>query len=94
MSEQEYRILGAIGSAPTRFYETANRHRLKNQSTLDDLLTRPIISNNNTASYQLAKYLAKLLSSLSVSEYCKKYQQFHYSYKRKGYTEELRSHIL
>ena len=30
---------------------------------------RPIISNIGTASYQLAKYLAKLLSPLSTSEY-------------------------
>ena len=30
---------------------------------------RPIISNINTASYQLQKYLAKLLSPLSMSEY-------------------------
>ena len=33
------------------------------------LFLRPIISNTNTGSYQLAKYLANLLSPLSTSEY-------------------------
>ena len=68
-SEQEYKRLYPTGSAPTRFYGTAKLHKLKNDSTVDDLPIRPIISNINTASYQLAKYLAKLLSPLSMSEY-------------------------
>ena len=37
--------------------------------TIDDLLIRLTVSNIGTASYQLTKYLAKLLSSLSKSEY-------------------------
>ena len=52
-----------------QFYGTAKLHKLKNDSTVDDLPIRPIISNINTGSYQLAKYLAKLLSPLSMSEY-------------------------
>ena len=44
-------------------------HKLKNDSTVDDLPIQPTISNINTASCQLAKYLAKLLSPLSMSEY-------------------------
>ena len=43
--------------------------KLRNDNTVDDLPIRPIISNINTASYQLAKYLANLLSPLSMSEY-------------------------
>ena len=42
---------------------------MKNGSSVDDLPLRPIISNVGTASYQLAKYLIKLLSPLSRSEY-------------------------
>ena len=68
-SEQEYKRLYPTGSAPARFYRTAKLHKLKSDSTVDDLPIRPIISNINTASYQLAKYLAKLLSPLSTSEY-------------------------
>ena len=49
-SEQEYKRLYPTGSAPTRFYDTAQRHKLKNDSTVDDLQIRPIISNINTAS--------------------------------------------
>ena len=45
---------------------TAKRHKLKNGSSVDNL---PIISNVGTASCQLAKYLAKLLSPLSKSQY-------------------------
>ena len=44
-------------------------YKLKNDSTVDELSIRPIISNINTASCQPAKYLAKLLSPLSTSEY-------------------------
>ena len=44
-------------------------YKLKNDSTVDELPIRPIISNINTASCQPAKYLAKLLSPLSTSEY-------------------------
>ena len=36
---------------------------------VDELPIRPIISNINTTSYQFAKYLAKLLSPVSTSEY-------------------------
>ena len=36
---------------------------------IEKLPIRPIISNLNTATYHLAKYLAKLLSPLSTSEY-------------------------
>ena len=68
-SEQEYKRLCPAGSAPARFYGTAKINKLKNDSTVDDLPIRPIISNINTASYQLAKYLANLLSPLSMSEY-------------------------
>ena len=36
---------------------------------IEKLPIRPIISNLNTATYHLAKYLAKLLAPLSTSEY-------------------------
>ena len=36
---------------------------------VDDLPLGPIISNINTALYELAKYLIKHLSPLSMSEY-------------------------
>ena len=45
-----------------------NDTNLKKGSSVDDLPLRPIISNIGTASYQLAKYLAKLLSPLSKSQ--------------------------
>ena len=47
----------------------AKKHKLTPTGTIDDLPIRPIMSNIGTASHQLAKYLAKLLSPLSKSEY-------------------------
>ena len=69
LSEQEYKRLYPTGSAATRFYGTAKIHKLKNDRAVDELPIRPIISKINTALYQLAKYLAKLLSPFRTSEY-------------------------
>ena len=57
------------GSAPGKFYGTAKKHKIPIHGTINGLPLRPIIFNTATASYQLAKYLAKLLSPLSTSEY-------------------------
>ena len=50
---------------------------------MDQLPIRPIISNIGTATYQLAKYLAKLLSPLSQSQYTVK--------STKGFMEKIRN---
>ena len=50
-SEPEYKRLYTTGSAPAQFYGTAKIHKLKNNSTTDDIPIRPIISSINTASY-------------------------------------------
>ena len=69
LSPQEYLNIYPTGSSPGKFYGTAKKHKLTPTGTIDNLPIRPIISNTGTASYQLAKYLAKLLSQLSKSEY-------------------------
>ena len=68
-SVPEYKRLYSTDSAPARFYGAAKIHILKNDSTVDELPIQPIISNISTASWQLGKYLAKLLSPLRTSEY-------------------------
>ena len=68
-SEQESKRLYPTGSAPAWFYGTAKIHKLQNDRAVHELPVWPIISNINTASYQLAKYLANFLSALSTSEY-------------------------
>ena len=68
-SKNEHKRLYPTGSAPTRFYGTAKILKLINESAVHELPIRPIISNINTTSYQLAKYLAKLMSPPSTSEY-------------------------
>ena len=70
LSNQEYMRIYPTGSAPGKFYGTAKKHKIPFNGTINDLLFRPVIPNIGTASYQLAKYLAKLLSPLSIqSEY-------------------------
>ena len=38
-------------------------HEISENNTVDELPIRPIVSNIGTATYDLAKYLAKLLST-------------------------------
>ena len=56
-------------SSPGKLYVTAKIHELSDRDGTEKLPKRPIISNLNTATYHLAKYLAKLLSPLSTSKY-------------------------
>ena len=55
------------------FYETPKVHKLQQQQQqqqrLEELTMRPIISNIGTATYEIAKYLNKLLTPLSKSDY-------------------------
>ena len=69
LSNQEYMRIYPTGSAPGKFYGMVKKHKIPVNGTINDLPLRPIISNIGTASYQLVKYLAKLLSPLSTSEY-------------------------
>ena len=44
-------------------------HKLSLNGKVDDLPLQPIVSNINTATYNLAKFLSKLLAPLPESEY-------------------------
>ena len=68
-SNQEYMRVYPTGSAPGKCYGTAKKHKIPDNGTINDLPLHLIIYNIGTASYQLAKYLSKLLSPLSTSEY-------------------------
>ena len=57
------------GSSPGKFYSNAKLHKLPINGTIHDLAIWPIVSNVGTASYHLAKDLAKVLSPLAYSEY-------------------------
>lgn len=69
LTTKEYQQIYPSGSNPGRMYGTAKIHKMKPNDTIKELTLRPIISNIGTATYQLAKYLAKLLSPLSKSIY-------------------------
>ena len=60
--EHLYKKLYPTGSNPGKFYSTAKIHKLKAGEGIDKLPLRPIVSNIGTATYQTAKYLAKLLA--------------------------------
>ena len=67
--EETYKKLYPTGSVPGKFHGTAKIHKLKTGELVDKLPLRPIVSNIGTATYQTAKYLAKLLSPLNKSIY-------------------------
>ena len=69
LTPQEYSRLYPTGSSPGKFYGTAKIHKILPTDGVDKLPIRPIVSNINTSTYQLAKYLAKVLSHLSQSIY-------------------------
>ena len=48
---------------------TVKIRKLYNDNNVQKLLTRPIIYNTSTATYHLAKYLSKLISTPSTAEY-------------------------
>ena len=65
----EYKQLYSSGSSPGKCYGTAKIHKLSDDDNVEKLPIRPIISNIGTATYNLAKYLSKLISPGSSSEY-------------------------
>ena len=67
-TQQGYKKLYPTGSKAGKFFDTAKLHKLTILGTVDQLSVRPIISNTGTSSYQLAKYPAKLLLSLSKNQ--------------------------
>ena len=69
LSAEKYKKPYPTGSSAGRFYGTAKVHKIYRNDKVDKLPLRPMLSNIGTASYQLAKYLEKLLSPLSKSEY-------------------------
>ena len=66
-STLEYSTIYPSGSCPGKFYGTAKVHKLPENENVDQLPIRPIVSNIGTTTYQLAKYLAKILSPLNQS---------------------------
>ena len=64
-----YATLYPTGSFPRKFYGTAKVHKLAINNIVEELPLRPIILNLNTVTYQLARYLVKILSPLSLSQY-------------------------
>ena len=65
LSQKEYYQLYTTGSCAGKFYGTAKIHKLPPDGNISNLPLGPIILNIDTASYQLAKYLAQLLSPLT-----------------------------
>ena len=69
MPKEVYQKRYPTASSPKKFYGTTKIHKVQPTQGIEKLLLRPIISNVNTATYQLARYLAKILSPLIRSGY-------------------------
>jgi len=67
-SDTDYKMIYPTGSAPGNFYGMAKIHKWKQGDSIEKLQMKPIIPNIGNASYQLAKYLAKMLKPFSESE--------------------------
>ena len=48
------------GSCPGKVYDIAKLRKIPVNGNMDNLPRRPIVSNTNTVTYYLAKYLSKL----------------------------------
>ena len=69
-TEAQYKRLYPSSSRPGLFFGLAKVHKLKNGSTnVNELPLRPVISNIGTATYELSKYLAKLLQPIAKSDF-------------------------
>ena len=69
LPKEVYQKLYLTGSSPGKFYGTAKIHKLPPNQGIDNLPLRPVISNINTATYELAHYIAQVLSPFSQSDY-------------------------
>ena len=69
LTSQEYSRLYRTGSCPGKFYSTPKMYKILPTDSVDKLPITPILSNINTLTYKSAKYLAKLMSPLSRSQY-------------------------
>ena len=65
-----YTKLYPTGSSPGKIYDTAKVYKLAINDTVKELLLRPVVSNLNTAMYQLVRYLAKILYFLNQKRLC------------------------
>ena len=61
LSAQKYSTIYPTESCPGKFYGTAKVHKLPENGNVDQIPLRPIVSNIGKATYQLEKYLGKLL---------------------------------
>ena len=69
ITDQKYKHSYPTGSQPGKFYSTAKLHKLPVNGNLNYLPARPIVCNTDTSTYNLAKFLSKLLSPLRQSDH-------------------------
>ncbi len=68
--QKDYERLYPSASRPGLYFGLAKVHKLtENDRNVNNLPLRPVISNIGTATYEISKYLAKLLQPLTKNEY-------------------------
>ena len=67
---QAYKRLYPTDSYSDKFYGTTKLHKIQPNGHVDDLSVRPIVSSDIiTTTYNLSKYLGKMLAPLRKSQY-------------------------
>ena len=66
---QDYKHLYPTGLYPVKFYGTPKLHKIQHNGHVDDLSNRPVVSKFGTETYNLSKYLAKMLVPMRKSKY-------------------------
>ena len=90
LCEYEYKFLYPSGWSTRKFVGTAKIHKAPRNGTIDQLPIIPIVSNLNTATYQLAKHPSKILLPLRESEHTiKSTRHFMEMIKRKKVPERF-----
>ena len=72
LEENKYKKLYATGARTGLFYGTLKVHKRqqhRQQKILEEFTMRPIISDIGMATYEVTKYLSKLLTSFDKSNY-------------------------
>ena len=66
---QDYKHLYLTGLYPVKFYGTPKLHKIQQNGHVDDLPIRPVVSKFGTETYNLLKYLAKMLVPMRNAKY-------------------------
>ena len=84
ITDQEYNHLYPARLQPEKFYGTAKIHELPVNGNLNHLPVQTLVSNINTSTHNLAKFLSKVLSLLHQWDHVRSTKDFFQNIKREN----------